>query len=554
MTGVADQVRAVAELVTQLERDDYDLVDVHLDAGDTVTVRFDLSTVDARPPLHEFRGFDASDLLVDEAQGPPAQPSRGNRSRLDMELNTSRHGVPSRQELGEGDTQPGLERVHDWLDEDAEADDSEPTADHHGQDASHEDSSDAVAADGDAAVDALDEVGDSLADHLHEAGYDTIGDVAAASISDLENVEQIGPARADLLQTAARSIAEDVDESAEVSFTDRYFDEAAEEWTCPCGETAESSRGLKIHVGHLDDHDLVDDEIFVDDEDSRGEDYGSVNESENTDGNTTQNEDSEPVDGEEADSENDTPDVREADVPDDVDEDANTKYGTQDLGNTNDDDDASDDQRDDSAAGRDPDAFPMDIESTTERCESCETVTERELTIDLVSEGDADDDRGFDREPYRVSECQECGHETKTRMNNKGSTESTATTDGGAVTASASTTTSGSDGGGSEFVDVEYEGSSDDDSTTGSRLPGHDETHEVVGVEVPAEWSEDDLRDLAWSDDIQSVDDLADEVDIPACSARYLVLRLGRTGDRDEDRHTSLCANDLGLSTGGDSA
>jgi hypothetical protein len=49
-----------------------------------------------------------------------------------------------------------------------------------------------------------------------------------------------------------------------------------------------------------------------------------------------------------------------------------------------------------------------------EECADCEAETPHEVSVELRSEGDSP----FAREPYRVTECQTCGTETTTRLNN----------------------------------------------------------------------------------------------------------------------------------------
>lgn len=58
------------------------------------------------------------------------------------------------------------------------------------------------------------------------------------------------------------------------------------------------------------------------------------------------------------------------------------------------------------------------IETTTEYCQECDQETDHSVSVTLVTESDKERNAEFSREPYRVSECRECGSEQKTRMNN----------------------------------------------------------------------------------------------------------------------------------------
>lgn len=61
---------------------------------------------------------------------------------------------------------------------------------------------------------------------------------------------------------------------------------------------------------------------------------------------------------------------------------------------------------------------PSDPDGITETCRSCGTETLHEVRVELVTESSKEENSEFSREPYRISTCQECGAETKQRMNN----------------------------------------------------------------------------------------------------------------------------------------
>lgn len=54
----------------------------------------------------------------------------------------------------------------------------------------------------------------------------------------------------------------------------------------------------------------------------------------------------------------------------------------------------------------------------TEHCSECDTNTIHEVTVQIKTESLKDENSQFSREPYRVAECQRCGHRDSTRMNN----------------------------------------------------------------------------------------------------------------------------------------
>ncbi|NIB99595.1 hypothetical protein [Halobacterium sp. R2-5] len=53
-----------------------------------------------------------------------------------------------------------------------------------------------------------------------------------------------------------------------------------------------------------------------------------------------------------------------------------------------------------------------------EQCPDCRREQPHEVSIDILTESDDDQNAEFSREPYRVAECRACGATTKTRMNN----------------------------------------------------------------------------------------------------------------------------------------
>lgn len=51
-----------------------------------------------------------------------------------------------------------------------------------------------------------------------------------------------------------------------------------------------------------------------------------------------------------------------------------------------------------------------------EECDDCGDVTKHDIRVEIREAGKS----GYSREPYRVTECQECGHETAKRMGGRG--------------------------------------------------------------------------------------------------------------------------------------
>ncbi|WP_254862336.1 hypothetical protein [Halovivax gelatinilyticus] len=54
----------------------------------------------------------------------------------------------------------------------------------------------------------------------------------------------------------------------------------------------------------------------------------------------------------------------------------------------------------------------------TEHCEDCELDTLHEVSVQIRTESLKEENSQFSREPYRVTECQRCGHRSSQRMNN----------------------------------------------------------------------------------------------------------------------------------------
>lgn len=60
-----------------------------------------------------------------------------------------------------------------------------------------------------------------------------------------------------------------------------------------------------------------------------------------------------------------------------------------------------------------------DPSTATEYCESCQCETRHSVSLIIVEEGSDDSDVRFSREPYRVTVCEQCGLETKMRLNDR---------------------------------------------------------------------------------------------------------------------------------------
>ncbi len=58
------------------------------------------------------------------------------------------------------------------------------------------------------------------------------------------------------------------------------------------------------------------------------------------------------------------------------------------------------------------------VADVTERCEGCRRITPHRVSVEILTESTSPENAEFSREPYRVSECAECGTVTRVRMNN----------------------------------------------------------------------------------------------------------------------------------------
>lgn len=57
------------------------------------------------------------------------------------------------------------------------------------------------------------------------------------------------------------------------------------------------------------------------------------------------------------------------------------------------------------------------VDGLTEHCEPCGAETVHEVGLKIVTESSKTEGAEFSREPYRVTECLECGTRIRTRMN-----------------------------------------------------------------------------------------------------------------------------------------
>ncbi|QZA87718.1 hypothetical protein K0C01_07835 [Salinarchaeum sp. IM2453] len=53
-----------------------------------------------------------------------------------------------------------------------------------------------------------------------------------------------------------------------------------------------------------------------------------------------------------------------------------------------------------------------------EYCPHCDGETPHSVTLEIRTEAGSSDNVGHSRTPYRVTECQQCGHTSSRRMNN----------------------------------------------------------------------------------------------------------------------------------------
>ncbi|WP_458190643.1 DUF7835 family putative zinc beta-ribbon protein [Haladaptatus sp. NG-WS-4] len=58
------------------------------------------------------------------------------------------------------------------------------------------------------------------------------------------------------------------------------------------------------------------------------------------------------------------------------------------------------------------------FKETTEQCENCGEKTPHHASVELITESDKDENAAFSREPYRITECSQCGTESRQRVNN----------------------------------------------------------------------------------------------------------------------------------------
>lgn len=52
-----------------------------------------------------------------------------------------------------------------------------------------------------------------------------------------------------------------------------------------------------------------------------------------------------------------------------------------------------------------------------EYCDSCNARTEHTVTVQIVTESQSAENKDYSREPYRITECQQCGETQSLRMN-----------------------------------------------------------------------------------------------------------------------------------------
>ncbi|MEF8821372.1 MAG: hypothetical protein V5A52_03780 [Halovenus sp.] len=63
-------------------------------------------------------------------------------------------------------------------------------------------------------------------------------------------------------------------------------------------------------------------------------------------------------------------------------------------------------------------AIDDSIADMTEECSSCDRQTPHTVSVEILTESAKEENSEYSREPYRVSECLECGETTTRRMNN----------------------------------------------------------------------------------------------------------------------------------------
>ncbi|WP_058366503.1 DUF7835 family putative zinc beta-ribbon protein [Haloparvum sedimenti] len=61
---------------------------------------------------------------------------------------------------------------------------------------------------------------------------------------------------------------------------------------------------------------------------------------------------------------------------------------------------------------------PSDPDVVREVCPECDRETVHDVSVEIRTESEKDENAQFSREPYRIVTCTECDTETATRMNN----------------------------------------------------------------------------------------------------------------------------------------
>lgn len=125
------------------------------------------------------------------------------------------------------------------------------------------------------AVEEWEGVGQLLAGHLYDAGYDTVGDIRDASVEDLADAKHVGPKTAETL--LERATGEPVDTTDD--------DDDGGDVPCPeCDRTFDSEYGRNIHVGQVHSDDKTSDTLSDDIDEELGLDDGAE-ETESDEGN-----------------------------------------------------------------------------------------------------------------------------------------------------------------------------------------------------------------------------------------------------------------------------
>jgi hypothetical protein len=58
------------------------------------------------------------------------------------------------------------------------------------------------------------------------------------------------------------------------------------------------------------------------------------------------------------------------------------------------------------------------LDGMREQCDDCGKKTLHQVSVQIRTESRKEENAEFSREPYRVSECQDCGSRSSQRMNN----------------------------------------------------------------------------------------------------------------------------------------